>query len=121
VLAIAAAALGFAPVSGVDNELESVQAAAQNAAVNGVAIEVAPLDLRSDPLPSAPVIVANLLAPLLLELAERITDPPGILIASGLLTEQADGVAAAFATRHGLNERRRVTIGDWSSLLLARA
>ena len=47
VLAIAAARLGFAPVLGLDNERESVAAAAENAAVNGVAIEVRRFDLRT--------------------------------------------------------------------------
>jgi len=43
VLAIAAAALGFDPVLGLDHELESVQAAGENAIVNSVEIEVRPM------------------------------------------------------------------------------
>ena len=38
---------------------------------------------------------ANLLRPLLLELAGRLREPPALLIASGLLIEQADEFAAA--------------------------
>ena len=47
------AVLGFHPVLGLDNELESVQAARENAAVNGQEIEVASFDLRTGepPLP----------------------------------------------------------------------
>ena len=80
VLAIAAARLGFAPVLGLDHERESVEAARANAVVNGVEIEVRRFDLRTQPLPwlnagrrsGAPiVVVANLLRPLLLELAGR--------------------------------------------------
>ena len=118
VLAIAAAKLGFAPVSGVDHEPESVAAARTNAAANGVAIEVSRLDLRRDALPSAPTITANLLRPLLLELARRLREPPAVLIASGLLTDQLDEVAGEFAARQGLHEQGRRHDGEWSALLL---
>jgi ribosomal protein L11 methyltransferase len=118
VLAIAAAKLGFTPVAGYDNERESVAAAAENAAANGVALEVGLFDLRRDELPLVPTITANLLRPLLLELSERLTAPPARLIASGLLRDQADEVTAAFAARHGLRERERRSDGDWSALLL---
>jgi ribosomal protein L11 methyltransferase len=118
VLAIAAAKLGFSPVAGVDHELESVQAALENARANGVSIEVHRLDLRVDELPSAPTVTANLLRPLLLELADRLRTPPALLIASGLLSDQADEVAATFMDRHGMRERARRDDGDWSALLL---
>ncbi len=121
VLAIAAAKLGFSPVSAVDHEPESVEATRANAAANGVVVECALLDLRSDELPPAPLIVANLLAPLLHELADRLVEAPSLLIASGLLREQADDVAAAFARRHGMRERCRRHDGDWSALLLEGA
>jgi ribosomal protein L11 methyltransferase len=118
VLAIAAVKLGFAPVCGVDNEPESVAAARQNAAVNGVRLEVEQLDLRSAQLPVAATITANLLRPLLLLVAERMQRPPALMIASGLLRDQVDEVAAAFAARHGLSERARRVDGEWSALLL---
>jgi ribosomal protein L11 methyltransferase len=121
VLAIAAAKLGFSPVSAVDHEPESVEATRANAVANEVEVECALLDLRSDELPPAPLIVANLLAPLLYELADRLPAAPALLIASGLLREQADDVAAAFARRHGMRERCRRLDGDWSALLLEGA
>ncbi len=117
VLAIAAAKLGFAPVVALDHEPESVAATAENAAANGVAIEVARADLRSDPLPRAPVVVANLLRPLLLELAARAVPPPRLLIASGLLREQADEIVAAFGS---MRERDRREQGEWAAVLLER-
>jgi len=121
VLAIAAAKLGFSPVSGVDHEIESVAAARENAAVNGVAVECSRLDLLRDELPVAPTMTANLLAPLLLDLARRLPAPPARLIASGLLTNQLDEVAAAFEHRHGMAERTRRHEGEWSALLLEDA
>lgn len=119
VLAIAAAKLGFAPVSAVDFDPLSVEATRENAAVNDVALEVARCDLRSDPIPGAPTVLANLLRPLLLDYAARLSAPPRTLIASGLLTDEADEIAAAFA-RHGLRERDRRERGEWAALRLGR-
>lgn len=118
VLAIAAAKLGFDPVTALDHELESVRATRANAAANGVSLVAERWDLRRDPVPFAPTILANLLLPLLLELAMRIERVPTTLIASGLLRAQADEVAAIFAVRHGLSEQRRVSEGEWSALRL---
>ncbi len=118
VLAIAAAQLGWNPVLAVDFDPLSVEATRANAAVNGVALDVARCDLRSDPIPAAPTVLANLLRPLLLDYGARLAEPPGTLIASGLLTHEADEVAAAFAA-HGLRERCRRERGEWAALLLA--
>jgi ribosomal protein L11 methyltransferase len=119
VLAIVAARLGYGPVLAFDFDPLSVEASAVNAAVNGVAVAVERLDLRSDPLPDlgGATVAANLLRPLLLLLASRLADLPGRLIASGLLEHEADEVSAAFAAR-GLVERERRTLGGWSALML---
>ncbi len=128
VLAIAAAALGFEPVLGLDNELESVQAAAENAIVNGQRIEVARFDLRTEALPypdgaAAPaanlVILANLLRPLLAELAAGMIAAPAHLIAGGLLVGEVDEIALAFAERQGLAERMRLQSGEWAAIWMA--
>ncbi len=119
VLAIAAAKLGWSPVVGVDHEAESVAATRENAAANGVAIETHRRDILRDELPSAPTITANLLAPLLIDLAAALPQAPRRLIAGGLAPDQADAVAAAFACRHGLLERERRHEGEWTSLHLA--
>lgn len=127
ILAIAAARLGFAPLLALDNEAESVDAAGANAAVNGVELEVRRYDLRAEELPwlprapgeRTPVVLANLLRPLLLELADRMPSAPPALIASGLLRAEADEVSAAFARRHGMRERARRESGDWAALALA--
>jgi ribosomal protein L11 methyltransferase len=123
VLAIAAARLGFAPVSALDNDPESVSAARANALVNGVAVEVRRLDLRAAELPAhaAPVVCANLLRPLLIELAQSLRFTPRALIAGGLLHGEVDEVAGAFAQRLGLRVLERREGGEWSALLLAPA
>ena len=65
-------------------------------------------------------MTANLLAPLLQDLAVRMTDPPARLIAGGLLHDQVDAVTAAFADRQGLVELDRRHEGDWAAVLLGR-
>jgi ribosomal protein L11 methyltransferase len=141
VLAIAAARLGFAPVLALDHDVHSVEAARANAAANDVDVEVDRFDLRTQPLPllaaaagagratqsielgrgdrAADVVLANLLLPLLLDLSRVILEPPRQLVASGLLRDQADEVADAFAARLRLRERRRSVEGEWAALWLS--
>jgi ribosomal protein L11 methyltransferase len=117
VLAIAAAKLGFGPVAAVDADRLAVEATSANARANGVGLDrVERLNLREAPPPAASVVAANLMRPLLLRVAELMDSPPRWLIASGLLEEEADEVAAAFAP---LVERRRLTLQGWAALLLA--
>jgi ribosomal protein L11 methyltransferase len=121
VLAIAAAKLGWAPVLGVDHDPLAIDATEDNARVNGVDVQARRYDLTRDgPAPAAPVVLANLLGPLLRRLADVgfEGDGPAALIAGGLLTTEPDGIAAAFA-RRGLVERTRRTDGEWAALLLA--
>jgi ribosomal protein L11 methyltransferase len=127
VLAIAAATLGFAPVLALDNERESVEAARDNAIVNGAAIEVRHYELRSQELPwpcaepqgpGATIVLANLLRPLLLELAARLAHAPAQLIAGGLLSAEVDQVAGAFARSTGMRERERREQGEWAAVWL---
>jgi ribosomal protein L11 methyltransferase len=76
-------------------------------------------DLRRSPGPWAPTVVANLVRPLLLEIAAGMERAPERLIASGLETGEVDEVAAAFA-RHGLAPRARRDGDGWSAILLGR-
>lgn len=122
VLAIAAAKLGFSPVAGFDHERESVAATRENAAANGVVVDVVRHDLLHDgPAAGAPTVLANLLRPLLLRIARdgfAGGEVPRTLIASGLLADEADEVAAAFAASMGLRETQRRLGGEWAALLL---
>jgi ribosomal protein L11 methyltransferase len=116
VLAIAAALLGFGPITAVDNELAALDATRENATANGVQLDrLERVNLREESPPQAGTVVANLVRPLLLELAPRLERRPGALIVSGLLDEEADEVAAAFAP---LSERDRRSAQGWTALLL---
>ena len=125
VLAIAAARLGWEPVVALDYDPASVEATADNARVNGVAIEVRRHDLRTDPVARARTVAANLLRPLLLAWAGRLealppASLPEIVIAGGLLIAEADEAAGAFSAL-GLAESERRESGEWAALLLRRA
>ena len=114
VLAIAAAKLGFGPVIALDSDRAAVAATRANARDNAVALDrVERFDLRREAAPRADVVVANLMRPLLLRLAGRID--AGLVVASGLLDDEADEVAAAF----GMRELRRLSDRGWTALLLA--
>jgi ribosomal protein L11 methyltransferase len=116
VLAVAAAQLGFAPVVAVDSEWAALEATRANARANGVQLErIERLNLREDPAPRAATVAANLTRPLLLRVAGLMAERPAALIVSGVLDAEAEEVAAAFRP---LRERRRLSAGGWSGLLL---
>jgi ribosomal protein L11 methyltransferase len=117
ILAIAAAKLGWSPVLACDHDPASVEATVAGAAANGVGLEVSRCDLRREPGPHAPTVLANLVRPLLLEVAGVMTRRPDRLIASGLQRGEVDEVVAAFA-RHGLAETRRRENGGWAAVAL---
>ena len=117
VLAIAAAKLGFEPVSALDHDRAAVIATQRNARDNAVLLDrVSRCDLRREPPPAADVIVANLHRRLLVHLAGALREEPRAFIASGVLDAEADEVAGAFGP--AFTQRRRLTHGGWSALLL---
>jgi ribosomal protein L11 methyltransferase len=127
-LAIAAAKLGWSPVTACDHESAALEAAAANAKLNAVELGLERVNLRRDPPPLAPTVIANLTAPLLVAAAERLSaggggDPgagPERLVCSGLLASEVDDALRAFAAA-GLLERERRQSGDWAALFLAAA
>jgi len=120
VLAIAAAKLGWGPVTAADREPASLEAARANAGANGVDLEIKRVDVREGAPPIEPTVVANLTANLLEDCAGHLgTDGenPRTLVCSGMLETEVDRVADAFAAI-GLRESKRLTEGDWAALLL---
>ena len=116
VLGIAAALLGFGPVAAVDNELAALDATRANASVNGVQLDrIERVNLRDESPPPADIVVANLVRPLLLDVAGRMSGRPSVLIVSGVLDTEANEVAAAFAP---LTERERRSDRGWTAILL---
>lgn len=99
ILGIAAALLGAARVDCVDNDPQALESTAANAARNAVGERVhcwSPERFDGQP---ADVLLANILAGPLVDLASRLSRyvvRGGRIVLSGLLEEQADEVAAAY-------------------------
>jgi ribosomal protein L11 methyltransferase len=72
VLAIAAAKLGWDPVSAHDHEQPALEAAAANAAANGVDVSFGRINLRERLPDLAPTVVANMTAPILKAVAFQL-------------------------------------------------
>jgi ribosomal protein L11 methyltransferase len=120
VLAIAAAKLGWSPITGCDRELAALETAQANAEANGVEMSIERVDVREGPPPVAPSVVANLTGNLLKGCASHLSaigKTPSRLVCSGMLEEEVDEVVAAFAPT-GLLEAERRLEGDWGGLLL---
>jgi ribosomal protein L11 methyltransferase len=120
VLAIAAAKLGWDPIRAYDHEPPALEAAATNAAANGVELALERVNLRERLPRLAPTAVANMTSPILLAVATQLKAAPATLVCSGILPAELDEVAAGFATC-GLAEFERRQEGDWGALLLRRA
>ena len=115
VLAIAAARLGWAPVTAVEVMPDGLAAIRANAAANGVEVRAVWSNLAASPAPWAPTVVANL--PLELLLAVPVERPPERLFAAGFLAGRAGEVAPAF----GMAEVERRVLGEWAAVVLERA
>lgn len=117
ILAIAGLRLGARLAVASDFDPEASASAALHARLNQVPLRVVEADGGRPFRPrSFDVVLANLMAPLLLERAGELAGlcaPAGVLILSGLLTDDVEAVAAAFAT-HGAVEPR--TDGEWAAL-----
>ena len=99
ILAIAALKLGAAGAVAIDHDPQALLATRENAARNGVADRLTVLGADAPPPEPADVVVANILAGTLIELApqvEAMVRPGGLLALSGILAEQIDDVAAAY-------------------------
>jgi ribosomal protein L11 methyltransferase len=125
VLALAALRLGADAAVGYDTDPLAVEAARANAERNGLSDG---LEVRDGTLPAAareryPLVLANLVAALLIELAPRLAahlEPGGALIASGIITDRADEVVAVLEGA-GLDVRERREDGEWVALRLEEA
>ena len=101
ILAIAALLLGAQQAVGTDIDVQALEASRDNAQRNGIADDRFPVYLPTDlPAQQADVLVANILAGPLVSLAPQLSGlvrPGGLLALSGILAEQGEEVAAAYA------------------------
>ncbi len=100
ILAIAAAKLGAAQVTAVDIDGQALDATRDNAIANGVGDRVTAALPAEAPATPADVVIANILARPLIELAAALaamTRPGGHIVLSGILDEQAEQVRTAYS------------------------
>ncbi|HEV2332637.1 MAG TPA: 50S ribosomal protein L11 methyltransferase [Gammaproteobacteria bacterium] len=104
ILAIAAARLGAKHVRAVDNDPQAVIATRDNAARNGVEGLIGVSAPESLPAGAADVLLANILAGPLMQLAPRLAGlikPGGALVLSGILKSQEAELRAAYEPHFG--------------------
>jgi len=107
----------------------SIEVTLENAEANAVPLDRLGLAVAEgvdhplyDALGPFDLVVANILAQPLIELAPSIADtiePGGTLILAGLLTTQAAAVTAAYR-REGMRPADTIINGDWSILMLRK-
>lgn len=132
ILAIAAAKLGFPRVRAIDNDPAAVRVARANAVCNGVAdrIECIQADVAIATVAIATVaefkaditydlVMANLLAGILIQWADRITVavsriPGSGLVLSGILEEQYETVRSAYVAK-GFEEQESLVLEGWKT------
>jgi ribosomal protein L11 methyltransferase len=125
ILGIAALALGAGHVDALDTDAVAVTATLDNARRNGMERR---LLARSGTLAAGcaepyPLVLANLVAALLVALADPLAAhvaSGGTLLASGIIAERGDEVVATLGAA-GFTVQERVDDADWVSLWLRRA
>ena len=127
ILSIAALKLGATSALGVDIDIESVRNSRENADKNDIGAEfiigqgsVAEVKAGQFAFASAPLVVANILAPVIVRLFDAglsdLAETGGAVILSGILSEQAQKVIEA-AQAKGLVLTERRQMGDWVALI----
>jgi ribosomal protein L11 methyltransferase len=128
ILSIAALKLGATAALGVDIDPESIRNSRENAVTNGISDELV-LGVGSVgeildgkfPWSSGRLVLANILAPVIIRLFDaglsKLVEPDGVIILSGILQEQGQGVIDA-GEASGLKLRERRQMGDWVALAM---
>ncbi len=130
ILSIAALKLGASQVLSVDIDPAAIHSTRENAEANGVLnglecgvgsvkeIQDGQFNLRQ-----APLVLANILAPVIIRLFDAgladLTAPDGVMVLSGILDEQAAGVLEA-AQKQGLRHLETRHILDWVAIALQK-
>lgn len=125
ILALSAAKLGFATISGFDNDPEAIRVSRGNAELNGL---VGKVDFYVGDLVTglegrrADLVLANIQSDVLMRFVDELcaaVAPGGQLVLSGILARELDEVRAKFAEKAtGWTLESRV-LGEWADLSLA--
>lgn len=126
ILSIAALLLGASRAVAVDIDQPAIRSTRENAAANGVLEKIdanlgslTEVQLGQFFLRQAPLVLANILAPVIIRLLNeglaKLITPNGTIILSGILLEQSEEVELE-AKAQGLVLAERMQIGDWIAL-----
>ncbi len=121
ILSIAAAKLGYAPITAVDIDPDAVRIANENLTSNEVrqmvTTDTADVSIWKPNHPYS-VVAANILAPILLanseHIASTVKSPNGYLILAGILTTQYQDILDEYS-QYGFTEVDRFTEAEWTS------
>jgi ribosomal protein L11 methyltransferase len=125
ILSIAAAILG-ADVDGVEIDPLAIMNATENLALNSVPGVVrfgktfVELGIDAPSTPKYPVVVANILRPVLLEFAEKLTAHlarPGKIVLSGLVSNDIPEIIVKYSSLLGGVQPQIFERGDWRALV----
>lgn len=130
ILSIAAIKLGASRAICVDVDAAAVKSTRENSQANDVADRVecghgsiAEVAGGGFSIRHAPLVLANILAPILIRLFDEgmanLVEPGGLLILAGILDEQAESVRIAGEAK-GLVFIEQGQIGDWVALAMKR-
>ncbi len=130
ILSIAGVRLGAEMALGVDIDPEAVRAAGENAILNDVSHQLelgigSVTEVRAGKfsIQKAQLVIANILAPVLVQLLNQGLDdlvmPDGCMILSGILAEQSSEVERAL-DEHGFHRVNKSQMGDWVALAARR-
>lgn len=117
VLGIAAAIKGASSIICVDNDPQALIATTDNAQRNNVAAVIEPLEPEQFKPHTAQVVLANILAGPLIELAPLLSatlQPGGTLVLSGILEEQAEELKNAYVD--GFSDIQLKVLDGWVRL-----
>jgi ribosomal protein L11 methyltransferase len=130
ILSIAAVKVGASHALAVDIDNASVRSTRENAEANGVSDSIetglgSVDEVRNGQftLRRSPVVLANILAPVIIRLFDaglaELLSAPGTMVLSGILVEQAPAVVDA-AEAKGLRFIEQIQQGDWVAIALEK-
>jgi ribosomal protein L11 methyltransferase len=130
ILSIGAVKLGASHALAVDIDNAAIVSTKENAEANGVLPKIetglgSVNEIREGvfTIRQAPLVLANILAPVIIRLfaigLDELLAPAGAMILSGILAEQAQGVIDA-AEAKGLKKLEMSQIGDWVAITLSK-
>jgi ribosomal protein L11 methyltransferase len=118
-LAIAAAKLGWGPVSGLEREGPAVEVAVENARRNGVEADFAVADIATAELPIRELLMANAPPPVHERVAAAVTPAVRHVIVSGIVEGEMERVREMYAAA-GLYPAQGMAADSWIAMRLGR-